>query len=183
MSWISNFQNIENPNNAANNQEELKYNAKIYFKENESPPNYDLYSGSNQPQSCFQNSLSGIQEVNAVSSTFFSKQNVDLIQNKIIEKIFQESNGLYKIGRQSDLQLQIIMRSIYLSYGKNMDSYIQEQINELNKYVIDESVKNIIPNIKQYLGYREDIRKPRQIMAHPVNPSMKGGKTYSLMIV
>ena len=61
----------------------------------------------------------------------FSKRNIDCIQKHIQKSVLQKTN--YRIGRQSDLQLQIIMRSIYLQYSKNLDCNYAEQIRELNK--------------------------------------------------
>ena len=157
------------------------FNAKIYLNENDNPPNYDLYVNSNNQQQNFKNSLVGIQEKSELSTTYFSKSNVDVIQNNIQSKIYEESGGQYRIGRQSDLQLQIIMRSIYLSYSKNMNTDINQQVQELNNLVIGEAVSNILPNIRQYLGYRNDISTPRHIISHPINPSSSGEKTYSLI--
>lgn len=181
----NNFETFQDTNQNINQEPPFgfqnNYNSKIYIDPSDNPPSYDLYLGSNQPQNCFQNSLAGIQELTPVSIKFFSKENVDVIQNKLIERVFTESNGIFKIGRQSDLQLQIIMRSSYLSYGKNSPGDLSSQVNELNQIVVDESIKKILPNIQQYLTYRHDISTPRHIISHPINPSSAGEKTYSLL--
>lgn len=183
----NNFETFQDTNQNTNQEPPFgfqnNYNSKIYIDPSDNPPSYDLYLGSNQPQNCFQNSLAGIQELTPISIKFFSKENVDVIQNKLIERVFTESNGNFKIGRQSDLQLQIIMRSTYLSYGKNSPGDVSSQVNELNQIVVDESVKKILPNIQQYLTYRHDISTPRHIISHPINPSSAGEKTYSLLNV
>ena len=183
----NNFETFQDTNRNVNQEPpfgfQKNYNSKIYIDPSDNPPSYDLYLGSNQPQNCFQNSLVGIQELTPVSIKFFSKENVDVIQNKLIERVFTESNGNFKIGRQSDLQLQIIMRSTYLSYGKNSPGDLSFQVNELNQIVVDESLKKILPNIQQYLTYRHDISTPRHIISHPINPSSAGEKSYSLLNV
>jgi hypothetical protein len=157
------------------------YNAKIYFDDNEKTAPYELYNGSTQPQPCFQDSLASVMELTNVAQTYFSKANVDDVQSALMERVFIESKGQYKIGRQSDLQLQIIMRSIYLSYGKNLPTHIREQVAELNRYVVDECMNTVMPNIQQYLAYREEIRTPRKFFDLPTNPSMKGEKSFSLL--
>ena len=169
MSWmpLENFNT--NPNQNLNS--DAKYNGRVFFEENEYIPGYQLFEGSNQPQQCFQNSISNIQETSNLSNAFFSRENVDKIQNNIIERVRIESNNEYNIGRQSDLQLQIIMRSIYLSNSKNLNSNIQHQVAILNETVVIECIKQIIPNIKQYLGYRKDISSPRHIMELPQSVS------------
>ena len=49
-----------NPNQNLNS--DAKYNGRVFFEENEYIPGYQLFDGSNQPQQCFQNSISNIQD-------------------------------------------------------------------------------------------------------------------------
>ena len=55
---------------------------------------------------------------NGVSDLFFSGENIDNIQEQIINIVYKKSGGKWKIGRQSDTQLKIIMKSIYLQHSK-----------------------------------------------------------------
>ena len=57
-------------------------------------------------------------EENSVNSNFFSNENINKIQQSLIASIFNKSNGQYKIGKQDEEQLKIIMRSIYLQNSK-----------------------------------------------------------------
>ena len=176
MSWMKQ----EDWQKSINNQTldtDANYNGRIFFEKNEYIPGYQLYEGSNQPQHCFENSISSMQELSTLSQSYFSKENVDKIQQQIINEIRIKSNNEYNIGRQSDLQLQIIMRSIYLSYSKNLNSNIEQQIITLNNMVVDECLKKILPEIKQYLHYRKDITQGRQFMPPPINQSSSGEKT------
>tara|TARA_B100000902_G_C27016413_1_gene767415 strand:- start:60 stop:545 length:486 start_codon:yes stop_codon:yes gene_type:complete len=147
----------------------------------ESIPAFKLFQETPGQKACFQKSLSGIQEGNNLSNTFFSSKNLDQLQSKIIESVLIESNNEYKIGRQSDTQLQIIMRSTYLSYSKNLSGYLEEQLNQLNDMVIKECVIRIMPEIKQYLGYREDVSKSREFMPLPQYLSESGKDTFPLI--
>jgi hypothetical protein len=160
---------------------EYDYNAKIYFKENETVPQYELYSGSNKPSECHGDGLRGtLLDETILSKQFFSKQNIDIIQEGIIEKIYSESGNQYRISRQSDMQLQIIMRSIYLKYAKNAtDILLSTQVNALNQKTINSAAETILPNILQYIGYRRDIGKPREIMPNSIIITNKGNKTAS----
>ena len=158
-------------------ENDSKYNGRLFIPENANYDQFDLFTGSNDTQPCFQDSISTMQELNPLSLKYFGKNNINKIQNLIILEVKTRAN--YTIGRQSEIQLQIIMRSIYLSNSKNLMTNIDYQIDELNKMVVDESVKVIIPNIKQYLGYRKDISSPRQMMAHPTSVSSKGEKSLS----
>ena len=76
-------------------------------------------------------------------------------------------------GKQNEQQLLIIMRSMYLQYGKNMNSNIQYQVDELNNMVIDECVRIIIPNIQQQQGYIDDITSGIKVMSYAQNVSSK----------
>jgi hypothetical protein len=191
MSWQLNNQKYQNYDNFQNpatpitngNPNYANYNAKIYFDENEVVPSYELFRGSNNQQQGFQDSLASVIELTSLAQAYFSKPNVDMIQEAIIQRVFMESNGQYRIGRQSDLQLQIVMRSIYLSYGKNLSNNIKGQVDELNRYVVDECMNTVMPNIRQYLTYREEIRTPRKFFDLPINPSSKGEKTFALLNV
>ena len=114
---------------------------------------------------------------NLLNRTFFSKRNIEIIQNAIRHSVWRDSQGKYKIGNQSETQLQIIMRSIYLQYGKNLSTNIQQQVQELNHRVVDHAVPNIVSNIQQHLHYKKDIQTGPVYMDHPQNVSSAGSKT------
>ena len=122
-----------------------------------------------------QNMLRGVQTSNTLSSAFFSKRNVDFIQNKIIQKI-SECTG-YRINRQSDTELQIIMRSIYLQYSKNLECNIKDQLSELNYKVLMFCIDRIKTEISQFIKYKDDVSKMPTPLVHPQNLSNKGEKS------
>lgn len=92
-----------------------------------------------------------------LSDIYFSNDNINILQLGIRNKILNESNGKIRLGRQSDDELKIIMRSIYYQYGKNQKDNIIGQIRELNEKVLEWSIPRIITNLKQYEKYIEDI--------------------------
>lgn len=109
---------------------------------------------------------------------FFSEQNINTIQKNLKQKVYQESDGRHKIGNQSVEQLQIIMHSIYLQYGKFQNTNIQEQVNELNELIYNYAVPNILTNIEQYLGYKRDVSTIPVPLERPVNLNEAGLKMY-----
>ena len=121
--------------------------------------------------------LEGIQEKSLLSETYFSKENVNLLQRVIIQNIYDISKGKYKIGKQSSQELLIIMRSFYLKYSKNLDYNITEQIRVLNDKVINYSVEIILTNIKQQKEYIKQIDEPLNIFNRGEATSIKGDKT------
>ena len=114
---------------------------------------------------------------NLLNETFFSIANINIIQNCIRHTVWINSNKQFIISPQSETQLEIIMRSIYLQYSKNIPYNIKEQIEELNNLVIDASVPSIMSNIKQYIGYKKDLISGPTFMERPKNVSSSGSKT------
>jgi hypothetical protein len=144
--------------------------------DNEPIQTYELYEGEMQTHS-FQNSLQGIQDKSVLSKAFFSQRNIDCIQKNIQKKVLQNTN--YRIGRQSDLQLQIIMRSIYLQFSKNLECDYAQQIKQLNQKVSDYSVDRISIEMSQFLEYRKEVSKMPDPISLPKNLSNAGEKSLS----
>ena len=121
--------------------------------------------------------LRGIQEKSQLSQTYFSKENLNLLQRIIRQSVYDTSKGKYKIGNQSEQELLIIMRSFYLKYSTNLDYNITEQIRVLNDKVINYSVEIILTNIKQQKEYIKQIDEPLNIFNRGEATSIKGDKT------
>ena len=141
---------------------------------NETVKPYELYKDSNNQQNTDVSIISNIVVPNALSRTYFSNDNVERIQLQIINGVYKQYNK--QIRKQSYQELQIIMKSMYLQYGRNIPTNIEEQVITLNKYVVDECVKIIIPNVLQYNKYIDDISSPIPIMPRSQNVSNKGSK-------
>ena len=83
-------------------------------------------------------SIKGNLSENSLNSLFFSELNLDAIQLGIKNLVAKKTNGKHILGRQSDTELRIIMRSIYLQYGRNLNEDIILQVKDLNKCIIDD---------------------------------------------
>ena len=114
-----------------------------------------------------------------LSDTFFSNANMDVLQNMIRYNVYISSGGEFKIGKQDNTELTIIMRSIYLMHSKNLPDNIPEQINELNHHVVTYILPKLLSEIKQYLFYTKDIQQLPMPLDHPKNLSSRGTKTLS----
>ena len=145
------------------------------IENNETVKSYELYKNSTKPQNTSVDIISNIIVPNALSRTFFSNDNLERIQNQIINEVYKKSNK--QISRQSYQELQIIMKSIYLQYSRNLPTNIEEQVFTLNKYVVDYSVPTIINNILEYNKYIEDITSPIPVLPRSINSSIKGEKS------
>jgi hypothetical protein len=168
-------------------------NGRVFFDIKKNVPSFDLYTNSNRPATNYENTLNYSQEGTPLSQAYFSRENMDALQRDIraaVQEICARDTDPIltphkpiAIGRQNDMQLQIIMRSIYLQFAKHLDYNIAGQIRELNDLVVREAVPDIITNLKQYLGYSADVQRLPMPMDLPQYPSSKGEKTYSLLIV
>jgi hypothetical protein len=115
-----------------------------------------------------------------VSAVFFSDHNVNLLQQGIRNKVLNVSNGKYNIGKQSDIDLKIIMRSIYFQHGKNSNK-VKEEVLDLNTRVIDWCVPEILSNIQQSDKYIMDISTLPIPMDLPNLTTQKGLRTLEIM--
>ncbi len=111
-----------------------------------------------------------------LSNIFFSQNNIDALQQGIRYLVWKNSNGKHKIGNQSETQLQIIMRGIFLQYSKNLSYNIIEQVKELNQKVLDFIIPQILLEIDQYNYYINDIYKQPIPLSRSINTSSAGTK-------
>lgn len=101
--------------------------------------------------------LKSIHSKNALSDVFFSRQNMDALQDAIRFLVYEKSCKKHVIDRQSETDLVVIMRSVYLEYGEYKPYHIADQVRELNAKVLEYCVPRILQEIKLYLHYRQDI--------------------------
>jgi hypothetical protein len=167
------FQSVDNMDPIVRAQQ-YGFNGRIFISPDEQFKPYDLFKNSNQQQQTDVSLISNIVIPNALSRTFFSNDNVERLQLQIIDNVYKKS--LKKISKQSYQELQIIMKSIYLQYGRNIPYDIERQVLTLNKYVVDECVRIILPNVQQYNKYINDITSPIPVMPRSQNVSNKGYK-------
>ena len=95
--------------------------------------------------SAFKDAMTGNWYNTSLSDAFFSKENIQSLQNGLRAGVMQKSNGQYVIGEQNTDQLKIIMRSVYLQYSNNVPVPLLFQIGP-NAYLI-------ISKVKRYLQY------------------------------
>ena len=126
--------------------------------------------------------LYGTWTRSTLSDSFFSKKNMDNLQDMLRYQVYIASGGKYQIGKQSNVELTVIMRAIFLQYSKSLPDQITEQIIELNRQVIDYILQPIISEIKQWIFYSQDIQKLPMPLELPKNLSSKGTKTLSSVV-
>jgi len=117
------------------------------------------------------NPTQGLWTTNSLSNTFFSQQNIQELQNGIRIGVYKHSNGQYEIGNQDCDTLKIIMRSIFLQYSANKPNNIQQQVNELNKMVLDYCIQQVYSEAQGYMKYINDVSTLVVPISHPIMAS------------
>ena len=107
-----------------------------------------------------------------LGTTFFSVENIEIIQNAIRAEIYRKTNKKHIIDKQNYDQLKMIMRSFYLQYALHQDHNIKEQIETLNKMVLDFCVPQVYSELISYLKYKEDISSLPKPIDRPIRFSV-----------
>ena len=123
-----------------------------------------------------QDAIRGNVVATPLNQAYFSAANVKIIQNKIRKEVYDRTKGDFLVDEQSVDELQIIMRAMYLQYGKNQPTNISGQIAELNQLVADWCVPKIITECSMHKTYLKDIQNLPVPLAHPIKMSKTGTK-------
>jgi len=159
---------------------QLKSNGRVDITQNVPHTSFPLYESNQKDSLPVENSIRTIQEESLLSKAFFSKKNLNIIQNAIRKNVFDLNSGKYIVDKQSDIELEIIMRSMFLQYSENRTDDIAQQITALNDYVVQYSVPIVNSNLHQYLQYKKDVSTLTVPLRHSVNMSIKGDKSLML---
>ena len=124
-----------------------------------------------------QESLQHSLAPNQVQRVFFSAANVDALQEGLRYGVYRASGGRHVIGRQSDMELGLIMRSVYLQYGRNEARDVLAQVRELNAQVLQFAVPRVASEVDAYVHYRNDIERLPQPMERGQLATSKGDRT------
>lgn len=122
---------------------------------------------------------------------FFSSDNVENVQKLIRMMVYKYSNQI--VDNQSNIELLVIMRSIFLAYAnhpKLIDAGMSEkeqkilfvqytnEVDRLNQLVIDTCVPLVVSQLQQYLSYLQDASTPLRVIDKPLSTSVVGTKNY-----
>lgn len=116
-------------------------------------------------------SVKGLVESTALSEYFFSDMNKDLLQDAIKARVWKNTDKV--IGKQSDNELYIIMRSIMLQFANltvNGRENLINEIQKLNMKVLDYCSEIVSSNVLQHSGYVSDLEKLPIPLSRGINP-------------
>ena len=177
MSWSSLTPNYNNNNSMIlldkpEMQQHIKANGRINIFDGEpTDPNLrfkmqERISIKNKTTE-YREALTGTWENNILSQLFFSKENIQIIQNAIRAGVYKMSDNKIVVSPQNIETIKIIMRSTYLQYAEHRAENITEQIERLNKIVLDYCVPTLYNETVGYQKYLEDASTMYKPMENP----------------
>jgi len=155
------------------------FNGRVNIAQNNMNKQFNLYDKIPVKETTsFSNALRGGWEQSTLSLAYFSKQNIQIVQNAIRAQVYKMSKEQYLIGTQSVDTLKIIMRSVFLQNSANMQSHVTQQIEALNQIVTDYCVKQIYGEAQGYLTYLHDastlvVPIQRPVMSNTTNKTLE----------
>jgi len=136
--------------------------------------NFGLFSEKKFPDTYAYVALMGNTEPNLLAKLYFSRKNMEIIQHKVMKDIYERSEKLYKPDYQPETEFLIIMRSVYLTYSKNLPNDITIQITELNEIAYQKVVEKVYPQLLSYIAYLRDASQMYTPIEVPKNVSIAG---------
>ena len=128
----------------------------------------------------FRNATIGQWDETQLSTAYFSKENIQILQNGIRAGVYKMSNGQYTIGPQDCDSLKIIMRAIFLQYSANLEQNIAGQIQQLNQMVLDYAVPKVYGEAQGYIKYLYDASTLAVPLAAPVCDTQYDKRTHKM---
>lgn len=113
-----------------------------------------------------------------LSKAYFSQENIQIIQNGIRSGVYNKSNRQYIVAPQDCDALKIIMRSVFLQHSSNLPNNIPQQIQELNKIVLDYCIFHVYSEAQSYMKYLHDVSSLAVPLAMPIVESQKDKNNY-----
>ena len=148
-----------------------QFNGRVDIQSPDTRSLFDMYDKIPAHQcTTYRNALEGQWDTSNLSDAYFSKENIQYLQNKLREGVFMKSDGKYRIGEQDCDTLKVIMRSIYLQYSSNLPNNIQEQIKGLNTMVLNYCIPQLFSEAQAYMKYLSDASTMYVPISHPVLP-------------
>jgi hypothetical protein len=121
-------------------------------------------------------------------SLFFSRQNIQTLQNEIRYAVNVWSG--HHIGEQSTLELTILMEGIFSEHARPIDElnapskmlmrHLRTEIGRLDQLVVKEAVSLIVNALEQHLSYMETLDNPvtAKSLARPLDTKITGTMQY-----
>jgi hypothetical protein len=126
-----------------------------------------------------------------LTKLFFSRQNINNIQNILKLLVYKETKEI--IDKQSNSELLIVMRSVFLEYSAHpplidesmsdkrkaqLYNMYTKEVTRLNEIVANSIVPKLVSQMLQYLTYLKDASEQPYQMELPKSNSITGERRY-----
>ena len=115
-----------------------------------------------------------------LSKVYFSRENIQIIQNGIRAGVYEKSNQQYTVSQQDCDTIKIIMRSIFLQHSANQLQNISQQIQQLNQIVLDYCIFHVYSEAQSYIKYLHDVSTLAVPLSTPVVETQKDKNNYKM---
>ena len=115
-----------------------------------------------------------------LSKVYFSRENIQIIQNGIRAGVYEKSNQQYTVSQQDCDTIKIIMRSIFLQHSANQLQNISQQIQQLNQMVLDYCIFHVYSEAQSYIKYLHDVSTLAVPLSTPVVETQKDKNNYKM---
>jgi hypothetical protein len=114
------------------------------------------------------------------NTTFFSRKNIEFIQKTLVSETKRYTG--FNIGPQDETVLVEIMTGIYVQDSTYDPSNFAASLAKINKLVITECLKQILPGVRSYAMYVRDASRPyggagSVAFERPVLATVKGSRS------
>ena len=143
---------------------------------------YKLYQEGTPvyPQDNRRELVGHIHKETPLNKVFFSEANLEKLQKDIHDQVFAMSGGKYRIDRQNDDDLKLIMRSYYLMFGENNPLRVADELKALNNRVVGYAAGKIFSEVDFHMFYLNDLEEFAPAIANPTNTAVYGTRTGEL---
>ena len=145
-----------------------KFNGRVNILEQPNRLTLGIYDKIPSKSTSYTDAMEGVYYNTILSDTYFSSDNQEIIQNGIRNGVYNMSKGKFVVGIQDYDTLKVIMRSMFLQHSENSPKDIKGQIERLNNYVLDYSIKNVYNEAVGYLNYVKDVSTLAVPISHPI---------------
>jgi hypothetical protein len=109
-----------------------------------------------------------------LGNAFFSEFNKEYIHSSILDTIKSQTG--YQLDRQSDGDLQSLMRVVYTDMAVDPYTDVRAQVSRMNAEVVKRATSTVSTGMLQQLVYMRDISENPVPLEIPISTSTYGNK-------
>ena len=133
-------------------------------------------AGANR--SLHREAVQGVLTRTPLSELYFSAANAEALQQGLRYKVYVATGRV--VGRQSDSELSVFMRTTFLQEARHLPTNVMEQVRVLNAQVLAKVVPVVIGNMEQHDAYRRDVSTLPVPLEKGLSTSTRGSRVVEL---